>query len=224
MKDADATQKAQNLFEQASSLFQQGRLEQALVDLEQAEALFRQADLPGSPRILALENGISGLANTLALAGRCHQQRGDLNAAVRCYELSFLNANFEKALPLRRFSSDVNAALIDCYTRIRDAMPRERIEHFLNGDPDISTGARFPYSLEQDASVLARLFELDPAQHAGYRMAYLRARQRDNEARTREKRSDAAMMRRFSVSIWATLMVIWALYGLFVVNTLLKEK
>jgi len=78
--------------------------------------------------------------------------------------------------------------------------------------------------LEPDAAVLARLFELAPEQHADYRQAYLRARRKDSEARTREKRSDAAMMRRFSVSIWVVLIVIWALYGLFVANTLLKQK
>jgi tetratricopeptide (TPR) repeat protein len=224
MKDTDATQKAHILLNGAARLFQQGRFDQALIELELAEALYRQADIPGSPRIIALENGISGLANTLALSGRCHQQQGDLNAAVRCYELSFLNANFEKTIPFRRFAAEVNADLVICYTGAREVMPQERIGLFLNGDPLISTGARFPFSLEPDAAVLARLFELAPKQHADYRHAYLRAKRRDSEARTREKRSDTAMMERFSVSIWAILIVIWALYGLFVVNTLLNEK
>lgn len=224
MKNVETTQKARALFDKGSDLFRQGLYEQSLAALDQAEVLFRQVDVRGNPFIVPLENGVSGLANTLALAGRCHQQRGDLRAAVRCYETSFLNANFEKRRPFQKFTAEVNKDLIACYTQLRGSIPRERLDTLRSGDPDINTDALFPYSLEPDAIILARLFELDPKMHDNYREAYFRAKARDSEARTREKKTDATMMRRFSFTIWGILIIIWALYGLFVVNTLLKDK
>ncbi len=224
MLNDGTTLTARDAFERGFALVQQGRYEQALPELQSAEALFRQADARGHPFTTPLVNGISGLANTLLLSGRCHQQLDNPRKAAQCYETCFINAKFESRRHLKVFSGTVNRHLLACYQRIREFLPQDRVDRVRRMDPPIDTDCNFPYSLSDDAVVLFRLYELAPEQYEELREPYLRAKSRDTDVRRREKKSDETTMRKLSFMIWGVLIVIWAIYGLAVINTLITNK
>jgi len=215
---------ARETFERGSALVQQGRYEQALPELLKAEALFRQIDARGHPFTRPLANGISGLANTLFLTGLCHQKLGNYHQAVQHYESSYINSKFEKPRHFKIFSRSVNEDLLACYEKMLAEGLQERAGNILNSDPAIDTSYLFPLSLDRDAAVLARLFELSPGRFEAYRPFYLRAKKKDNELRKREKKSDDASMKKRSFLIWSVLIIIWAIYGLFVIDSLFQKK
>ena len=77
MQDTGNKMIAQQVFERGSALLQQQKYEQAIIDLQQAEQLFRKIDVKGHPFTIPLANGVSGLANALALSGLCYLKQGD---------------------------------------------------------------------------------------------------------------------------------------------------
>jgi tetratricopeptide (TPR) repeat protein len=215
---------AQQVFERGSALLQQQKYEQALVDLQQAEQLFRKIDVRGHPFTIPLSNGVSGLANALALSGLCYLKQGDSRKAAQCYESSLINSKFEKMWPFRKFVKTVNENLLTCYeTMLRSKRPEDLAE-MLKSDPAIETAYEFPFSLSEYAVILARLFELSPDRYADHRQFYLRAKAKDREIRKREKKSDEASMRKLSFLIWSILIIIWAIYGVVVIETLINKN
>jgi tetratricopeptide (TPR) repeat protein len=215
---------AREAFERGSTLVQQGSYQQALPELQLAEALFRQDDARGHPFPKSLANGISGLANALFLTGRCYEQLDDHSTAAQYYETSLINAKFEKRRHFRIFSKRVNSSLCVCYERLFESMPPERVETTVKSEPEIAIDRRFPYSLPADARILFRLYELDPDRFDRFREPYLRARARDSDFRMREKKSDETTMRKLSFTIWTILIVIWAIYGIVVIKTLITKQ
>jgi tetratricopeptide (TPR) repeat protein len=224
MQDSGNKMIAQQVFERGSALLQQQKYEQALVDLRQAEQLFRKIDVRGHPFTIPLSNGVSGLANALAQSGLCYLKQGDSRKAAQCYESSLINSKFEKMWPFRKFVKTVNENLFTCYeTMLRSKRPEDLAE-MLKSDPAIETAYEFPFSLSEYAVILARLFELSPDRYADHRQFYLRAKAKDREIRKREKKSDEASMRKLSFLIWSILIIIWAIYGVVVIETLINKN
>jgi tetratricopeptide (TPR) repeat protein len=224
MQDSGNKMIAQQVFERGSALLQQQKYEQALVDLQQAEQLFRKIDVRGHPFTIPLSNGVSGLANALAQSGLCYLKQGDSRKAAQCYESSLINSKFEKMWPFRKFVKTVNENLFTCYeTMLRSKRPEDLAE-MLKSDPAIETAYEFPFSLSEYAVILARLFELSPDRYADHRQFYLRAKAKDREIRKREKKSDEASMRKLSFLIWSILIIIWAIYGVVVIETLINKN
>jgi hypothetical protein len=56
---------AEQLYDAGFALFEEGRYEEALGNLNRAQEAFRQIDVRGHPFCNPLSNGISGFANTL---------------------------------------------------------------------------------------------------------------------------------------------------------------
>lgn len=224
MQDTGNKMIAQQIFEHGSALLQQQKYEQAIVDLRQAEQLFRKIDVRGRPFTSPLSNGVSGLANALALSGLCYLKQGDFRKAAQCYESSFINAKFEKMWPFRTFTKTVNENLLTCYETMLGSKRPEDLAEMLKSDPDIDTAYEFPFSLSEYAAILARLFELSPDRYAGHRPFYLRAKAKDREIRRREKKSDEASMRKLSLLIWSILIIIWAIYGVVVIKALINKN
>jgi tetratricopeptide (TPR) repeat protein len=215
---------AQQVFERGSALLQQQNYEQAIVDLQQAERLFRKIDVKGHPFTIPLSNGVSGLANALALSALCYLKQGDCRKAAQCYETSLINSKFEKMWPFRTFVKTVNENLLTCYeTMLRSRRP-EDIAAMLKSDPDIDTAYEFPFSLNEYAAILARIFELSPDRYADHRQFYHRAKTKDREIRRLEKKSDESSMRNLSFFIWSILIVIWAIYGMVVIKALFSKN
>lgn len=211
-------------FERGAALLQQQRYEQAIADLQQAEQLFRKIDVKGHPFTIPLSNGVSGLANALALRGLCHVKLGDCRKAVECYESSFINSKFEKRWRFRSFVKSVNENLLACYETLLRSKRPEEIAEILKSDPDIDTAYEFPFSLGEYEMILARLFELSPNRYADHKQFYFRAKAKDREIRRREKKSDEASMKQLSILIWSILIIIWAMYGVVVIKALIGTK
>ncbi len=224
MRDTGNKMIAQQVFERGSALLQQRKFEQAIIDLQQAEQLFRKIDVRGHPFTIPLSNGVSGLANALAFSGLCYLKQGDCRKAAQCYESSLINSKFEKMWPFRTFLKTVNENLLTCYeTMLRSNRP-ENLAELLKSDPDIDTAYEFPFSLSEYTAILARLFELSPDRYADHRQFYLRAKAKDREIRRREKKSDETSMRKLSFLIWSILIIIWAIYGVVVIKALISQN
>jgi tetratricopeptide (TPR) repeat protein len=215
---------AQQVFERGSALLQQQKYEQALVDLQKAEQLFRKIDISGHPFTIPLSNGVSGLANALALSGLCYLKQGDFRKAARCYESSLINSKFEKMWPFRTFVKTINANLVTCYDAMLRSKRPEDLAEMLKCEPDIDTAYEFPFSLSEYAAILARLFELSPDRFADHRQFYLQAKAKDRNIRQREKKSDEASMRKLSFLIWSILIIIWGIYGVVVIKVLINKN
>lgn len=215
---------AQQLYDAGLSLYQENRYPQALAELKKAEDAFRKSDARGHPYTIPLPNGVSGLANTLALEGLCHQKLGDFRSAVRCYETSLINARFEKQKPFRTFHRTLNEHLLLCYEKEAEERSAEALARILAAEPEIDTAYRFPFSLNAEGITLARLYELSPDRHARFKDFYARAKTLDAETRRRSKRSDEASMRKMSFAIWGVLLAIFAVYGVMVAEALIRQN
>lgn len=224
MQDTGNKMIAQQFFERGSALLQQQKYEQAIVDLQQAEQLFRKIDVKGHPFTSPLANGVSGLANALALSGLCYLKLGDCRKAAQCYESSLINSKFEKMWPFRTFLKSVNENLLTCCDMLLRSKRPEEVTEMLKSDPAIDAAYEFPFSLSEDAAIVARLFELSPDRYADHRQFYLNAKAKDREIRKREKKSDEASMRKLSFLIWSMLIIIWAMYGVVVIKALINTN
>jgi len=207
-----------------AALFEDQRYREALTELALAEKAFRTMDARGHPFTHSLSNGVTGLANTLAYEGLCHQHLGDHRAAVHCYETSFINSRFERKRRLRTFTATVDKNLLECYERLREQLPPDTLTRLLQEPMDFDTSCRFPFSLPVDAIMLARLYELAPERYASYRDFYQRARAQDDDRRKHEKRPDATRLRTRSIIVWGALIIIWALYGFIALEALLTGR
>jgi tetratricopeptide (TPR) repeat protein len=215
---------AREAFEKGSALAEQGSYEQAIIELQNAEVMFRQIDVKGHPFTIPLANGVSGLANTLVLTGRCHQKLGNYQKAVQYFESSFINSKFEKKWHFRKFSKSIDENLLACYDKMLSLNLLDRTADILKSDPEINTVYQFPFSLDKDATILARLFELSPERYRNYQNFYRRTKEKDAEIRKREKKSDEASMRKLSFLIWSILIIIWAIYGTVVIDALVRQQ
>lgn len=219
MQDSQSVQSAKRFYDAGVALFHDRQYRDSLVELQKAEDAFRKTDARGHPFISPLRNGISGLANTLLLAGLCHQKLGDHRNAAICLETCLINSKFEKRGPFRSFLRTRNENLIECYEHILGEQGEDVLSRVTASDPDIDTALVFPFSITQENAVhAARLFELAPDRYAHAGEFYRRMKKKDADTRLRDRRSDEPTMRRMSIYIWGVLIVIWAAYGLIAFN------
>jgi tetratricopeptide (TPR) repeat protein len=215
---------ARQYYDTGHALLQQGRYHEALLELGRAENTYRALDARGHPFSRSLPNGISGLADTLRLSGLCRQKLGDHKTAITCYETSYINIKFEKKRVLGRFLREMEADLASCYERVLEAVPGEEQDRLLQNEPSIDVSFRFPFSLSPAQIPFARLYELEPDRHAGFRTFYEHARERDVEIRRRSKTADESTMKKMSIAVWSILFMIWAVYIVIFFDALLRNK
>jgi hypothetical protein len=215
---------ARQHFDSGHALMQEGRLQEALLELGRAENEFRSLDARGHPFTQPLPNGISGLANTLLLSGICRQKLGDFKTAITFFETSLINAKFEKKKALHRFQRELAPELAFCYEQGILAMPAESRDRLLAGDPAIDVSFRFPFSLSPDLVPFARLYELAPERHQELRRFYEHARGLDLEVRRRSKTADESTMKKMSMAVWSILIMIWTVYIFIFFEALIRSK
>ncbi|HWR73231.1 MAG TPA: hypothetical protein VN604_08675, partial [Nitrospirota bacterium] len=180
--------------------------------LQQAADMFRVIDARGHPFNYTLPNGVTGLANTLALEGRCFHRMGDLDRALTFYEMSLINAKFERKKPFKKFLRDLHADMKHCYEHKLNGYSNDARSDLLRQPVQIDPSYCFPFSLEPDRIPLARLYEIDPLRHVHFKDFYEASLKKDKEKRLKDKKSDESMMRTMSISIWAILLAIWSVY------------
>ncbi len=211
---------AQQFYHAGFSLFQASRYEQALIELRRAEEAFRKMDARGHPFNHILPNGITGLANSLALSGRCHQRLGHTKKAIASFEASYINARFERPKPFQAFVADLREDLITCYAHGLDKLDEQTKLRTMIRDIQIDTTYRFPFSLTREAIPLARLYELAPERFSQFKDFFIRAGEQDAALRRSDKRSDESRMKKAGIYIWVILGSLWAAYSLLVFRAL----
>lgn len=224
MSTSSKRRQVEQLYLSGYTLFQKCLYNEALIVLRRAEDAFRASDARGYPLSHTLSNGASGLANTLVVSGFCYQKLGNFKAALTCFEISLINSKFEKKKAFRDFTKTFTENLIACYENVlkdsgdgtRDLIPGR--------DPEIDISFQFPYSLPPDVIPIARLYELDPEHYAHCRDYHQRAKEKDSESRRWSKASDDSTMKRTSIYVWGVLFIIWAAYGIMVMEALLHNK
>lgn len=224
MSTSDERRMAEQLYYAGQALFEQGLYNEALRELLRAERAFRALDSGGHAFSRFLENGISGLANSLALSGLSYQRLGDYKSAITCYETSLINAKFEKKKPFRAFLKTLRQGLSFCYEKLCEDISPEGRNNLINREPEIDISFRFPYSLPSDVIPFARLYELSPEQHKHYENFYKRSRRKDAEVRRQSKTIDDSAMKRMSVYVWTILFTIWSVYALVAIEAFLHAK
>ncbi len=207
---------AEQLFNAASSLYQDCRYEQALIELRRAEDAFRKLDSPGHPFNQVLTNNVTGLANTLALSGRCYLRLGNSEKALVCFETSFINEKFERPRPFAAFVKDLREDLLSCYEERLRKINEPAMQSLLQQDIRIDPSCCFPFSLSQEACTPARLYALAPERYPHFRDFALRAEEQDSAVRRSDKKSDESRMKKANVYIWLVLGSLWAAYCLLV--------
>jgi tetratricopeptide (TPR) repeat protein len=215
---------AEKSYNAGHAFFQQGRCDEALIELRQAEDAFRKLDEKGHLFDIPLPNGVSGLANASALSGLCYEKLGDYRTALTCYETSFINAKFEKKQPFLDFSKKLFPNMRSCYEEEIKNIDIGTRDALLNQEAKIDISYRFPFSLTKAAIPLARLYELAPEQYGQFQDFYERARTKDSEIRRMFMRTNKSTVKRVSYYVWGILFAIWIFYGLIVANTLIYKK
>jgi tetratricopeptide (TPR) repeat protein len=210
---------AVSLYENGYALFLENRFMQALAELQRAEDAFRELDARGHPFTIPLANGVSGLANTLALSGQCWQLLGNYEKAVRLYETSLINAKFEKKKPFQQFVTSLQKNMLFCYQQALERIDQNTLQRILTQEPDIDVYYRFPFSLREDTILIARLYELAPDHYGHFRDFYAGARLKDAGIRRSDRSSDEQTARRMSISIWGILFIITLVYFVVLTNT-----
>jgi tetratricopeptide (TPR) repeat protein len=211
---------AQEFYDKGFAGFQAGKYEQAIVELRKAEDAFRELDVVGQPFGFPLPNGVSGLANTLALEGRCFQALGDYQQAVTRFESCLVNGIFERKRPFQAFWSALRTGVIACYEKTLEQTGPETLKN-PKRNPDVDISFLFPFSLSQESIPVARLYELAPERYPQFGDFYAAARKKDIMMRRMDKRSDESTMKKLSISVWGSLVAIWIAYGLLVAQVLL---
>ena len=204
-------------------LFQERRYEHALIDLRKAEEAFLNLDAPGHAFSHALPNGVTGLANTLALIGRCYQQLGDTATALTSFETSLINAKFERQRPFRSFFRTLKEHMISCYAMNLEKIDDRTLHDILTREAAIDTAYRFPFSLSGEAFTIARLYELAPDRYPRFREFSVHAQQQDGLIRRTNKQSDESRMKKASIYIWVLLGSLWAIYSIFMAGTIFSK-
>jgi tetratricopeptide (TPR) repeat protein len=224
MTDTVSRDTALHLYRNGEALFRQQRYDEAASELRKAGDLYRHHDALGHPFNLIHENGVSGLANTLFLLGICLRASGNIPESIKALEASLVNERFERQARFRSFRSDVERELAACYEQQVRATDSRTAASLQQDELALDLDYRFPFSLDLALVPFARLYELDPANHAGYRDFYERARKKDATLRRAESRTDDSTMRMISVGIWSVLVLVWIAYGLAVVRALLQHN
>ncbi len=214
---------AERLFDAASSLYEECRYEQALIELRRAEDAFRKLDSRGHPFNQVLTNGVTGLANTLALSGRCHLRLGNFDKALICFETSFINEKFERPRPFAAFANDLREDILSCYAERLRKIDDPAMQSLLQQDVRTDPSCCFPFSLSQEACALVRLYALAPDQYPHFRDFALRAEEQDSAIRRSDKKSDESRMKKANVYIWLILGSLWAAYCLLVARALVLD-
>jgi tetratricopeptide (TPR) repeat protein len=215
---------AEKSYDAGHALFQQGRYDEALIELRRAEDAFRKLDAKGHLFDIPLPNGVSGLANTSALSGLCYEKLGDYRTALTCYETSLINAKFEKKQPFLDFSRKFTPNMRSCYEQEIKNTDIGTRDALLNKDAELDISYRFPFSLSKAAIPFARLYELASEQYRQFQDFYERARKKDSEIRRMFKEIDVSTVKRVSFYVWGILFVIWIIYGLIVADTLIYKN
>ncbi len=215
---------AEESYHSGYSLYQEKLYEQALTELLKAERAFRTLDARGHPWGHPLENGVSGLANTLALLGGCYQELGQYDQALTCYETSGINKKFERRKPFQAFHKNVQVQLLSCYEHKLSGIDKETLDSLLANPVEIDTSFKFPFSLTGNSLVIARLYELAPARYPHFKEFYFRARTGDAALR-REGGGDMeeTRMKRATFSIWTIFGILWIIYSMIVIKTLVLK-
>ncbi len=206
------------------ALLEQGRYHEALIELGLAENAFRAIDARGHPFSQPLSNGISGLANSLLLSGKCLQKLGDYPNAITRYETSLINAKFELKRALPAFLKVLHADLAFCYEQVLASVSPEARDRLLAAEPRIDVSFRFPFSLPPDQVPFARLSELATKRHPELESFYRSVREKDIEVRRISKTADESTMKKMSIAIWSILFMIWAVYIVIFFEALLRSK
>ncbi len=180
---------AEKYYDAGNAFFQQGRFEEALIELRRAEDTFRKLDAGGHPFDPPLPNGVSGLANTLALSALCYEKIGDHRTALTYFESSFINAQFEKKQPFRDFTTRLSPHMLACYEKEIENIDVGMQRDLLNQAPKIDISYRFPFSLIKAVITFARLYELAPEKYGQFRDFYDRARKKDSQIRRQYKKA-----------------------------------
>jgi hypothetical protein len=142
---------------------------------------------------------------------------GEQDHALTLYELSLINAKFERKKPFKKFLIDLHADLRHCYEHKLSGYSEKTLRDLLQQPVQIDTSYCFPFSLDPDRIPLARLYEIDPLRYDRFKGFYEASLQKDKETRLKDKKSDESMMRTMSISIWAILFAIWSVYiGIFI--------
>ncbi len=213
---------AEQFFNDGNSLFQEKRYDAAVTELLKAEKAFRVLDARGHPWGHPLNNGVSGLANTLVLLGRCYQELGQFEQAITCYETSCINKKFELKRDFRAFQQEMQRHLALCYEHQLAGTDDKTLQTELGLDFDIDTSFLFPFSLKANLLTAARLFELDPERYSRFSEFYLQAKSKDaNLRRKAGKDLDETRMRRATFSIWTIFGLLWFIYSMIVIKALL---
>jgi tetratricopeptide (TPR) repeat protein len=212
----------ETLYENGYALFLEKRYLQALAELQRAEDAFRKLDARGHPFTTPLSNGVSGLANTLALSGQCWQLLGNYEKAVRLYETSLINAKFEKKKPFQTFMKTLQQNMLFCLQKKLECIDRTALQEMITQEPDIDVSYRFPFSLREDSILFARLYELAPDQHRQFKDFYTRARHKDAGMRRNDRSSDESSTKRMSVTIWGILFIITVVYIIVLIKAALQ--
>ncbi len=215
---------AERFYHDGHALCQQGRYDEALGALRQAEDTFRKLDAKGHPFSISLANGVSGLANTLVASGLCYQKLGDYKTALTYYETSFINSKFEKKKPFREFCKNLSQNMISCYAKEIEHTDIGTQNALLSREPEIDISYRFPFSLSKDAIPLARLYELAPEQYGQFADFYRHAKEQDEAIRRTEKGTDESTVKRMGYYIWGALLTILVIYGIIVADSLICKK
>lgn len=215
---------ADELYASGQTLFQQGKYEEALEKLRRAEDFFRRVDARGHPFLRPLQNGISGLANTLFLEGRCYEYLQEFDRAVTCFETCFIHEKFEKRRPFKAFKLSIQQHLSSCYDKLVQRTPPEALEKVVTNTPSINISYQFPFSLSPDGILVARLYELSPDRHERFKAFYMNARTRDAELRKQDMRSDEGSLKTLSAVIWGVIGALWLFYGVMVARMLFLKQ
>jgi len=215
---------AESLYENGFALFLEKRFMQALAELQRAEDAFRKLDARGHPFTIPLKNGVSGLANTLALSGQCWQLLGNYEKAVHLYETSLINSKFEKKKPFQKFITTLQQNMLFCYQKKLERIDQKTLHQVVTQEPEIDIYYRFPFSLREDTILIARLYELAPGQHQEFRDFYTRVQHKDAGMRRSDSSSDERTTRRMSIYIWEILFVIAVVYIVVQINTALQIR
>lgn len=215
---------AESLYENGYALFLEKRYLQAFAEFQRAEDAFRKLDARGHPFTIPLPNGVSGLANTLALSGQCWQLLGNYEKAIPLYETSLINAKFERKKPFQEFKKTLQQNMLFCYQKKLELLDPKALQQLVMQEPDIDIYYRFPFSLREDTILIARLYELSPDEHRQFKDFYTRAQHKDAAMRRSDHNSDERAMKKMSISIWGILFVITAVYIIVLINTALQIR
>ena len=210
---------AESLYVNGYALFLEKRYVQAIAELQRAEDVFRKLDARGHPFTIPLSNGVSGLANTLALSGQCWQLLGNYEKAITFYETSQINAKFEKKRPFQDFRKTLRENMLFCYQKKLELLDPKTLRQLVTQDPAIDGYYRFPFSLPEDTILIARLFELAPDQYPQFKDFYTSARHKDARMKRSDRSSDETATKRMSIVIWGILFIIMAVYIAVLINT-----